>query len=117
MDDLTRRPKTDPAEIFHQRDGIYGPELVAAAIVSLDFFSWLEKTPSDLAAICATFGFAQRPVDAMLTLFCALGYIEKRGGAFHLSETAREFLVRGSPWFVGRLAPTHFLRDPSPGAS
>jgi precorrin-6B methylase 2 len=111
MDDLTRRSKTDPTEIFHQRDGIYGPELVAAAIVDLDFFSWLEKTPADLAAICSAFGFAERPVDAMLTLFCALGYIEKRGGAFHLSETAREFLVRESPWFVGPYF-THFAGRP-----
>jgi hypothetical protein len=101
MDDLMRRPKTDPAEIFHQRDGIYAPELFAAALVDLDFFSWLEKTPADTAAIRAAFGFAERPVDAMLTLFCAMGYVEKRGGVFHLTEIAREFLVRGSPWFVG----------------
>ncbi len=111
MDDLTRRPKTDPTEIFHQRDGIYAPELVAAAIVELDFFSWLAKAPADAASICTAFGFAQRPVDAMVTLFCALGYIEKRDGKFQLLETAREFLVRGSPWFVGPYF-THFAGRP-----
>lgn len=111
MDDLTRRPATDPTEIFFQRDGVYAPELVAAAIVELDLFSWIERTPADVAQICAAFGFAERPVDVMLTLFCALGYVENRGGKFHLSEKAREFLVRESPWFVGPYF-THFRGRP-----
>jgi 3-hydroxy-5-methyl-1-naphthoate 3-O-methyltransferase len=101
MDDLTRRPKTDPTEIFRQRDGIYAPELVAAAIVGLDLFSWLAKSPADAQTICTSLGLAERPVDVMLTLFCAMGYLEKNEGAFRLTENAREFLVRGSPWFVG----------------
>lgn len=111
MDDLTRRPKTDPSDIFHERDGIYAPELVAAAIVDLDFFTWLAKTPADAVSVCAAFGFAERPVDVMLTLFCALGYLDKRGGKFHLSEKGREFLVRDSPWFVGPYF-THFRGRP-----
>ena len=101
MDDLTRRTKTDPTEIFHQRDGIYAPELVAAALVGLDLFSWLAKSPADAPTICSSLGLAERPVDVMLTLFCAMGYVEKKDGKLHLTENAREFLVRDSPWFVG----------------
>jgi SAM-dependent methyltransferase len=101
MDDLARTPKTDPTEIFRHRDGIYAPELVAAAIVGLDFFSWLAKSPADAEAICTSLGLAERPVDVMLTLFCAMGYIENKDGAFHLTEISREFLLRDSPWFVG----------------
>ncbi|MGD0957954.1 MAG: methyltransferase [Candidatus Acidiferrales bacterium] len=111
MDDLTRRPKTDPKEIFGHRDGIYAPELVAAAIAGLDFFSWLAKSPADTQAICASLGLAKRPVDVMLTLFCAMGYIEKKAGAFHLTEISREFLVRDSPWFVGPYF-VHFVDRP-----
>jgi len=111
MDDLTRRPKTDPADIFHERDGIYAPELVAAAIVDLDLFTWLAKTPADTASVCAAFGFAERPVDVMLTLFCALGYLERREGKLYPTEKAREFLVRDSPWFVGPYF-THFRGRP-----
>ena len=111
MDDLTRRPKTDPMEIFRHRDGIYAPELVAAAIVGLDFFSWLAKSPSDSHTICTSLGLAERPVDVMLTLFCAMGYIEKKDGAFHLTETAREFLVNDSPWFDGPYF-VHFVDRP-----
>jgi len=101
MDDLTRSPKTDPTELYYHRDGIYAPELVAAAVVGLDFFSWLAKSPADLATICSSFGFAERPADVMLTLFCAMGYLEKKAGTFHVTELVREFLVRESPWFIG----------------
>ena len=111
MDDLTGRPRTDPAGIFDHRDGAYAAELFAVALVGLDFFSWLATAPADAAGICASFGFAARPVDAMLTLFCAMGYIDKRDGRFHLTEIAREFLVRSSPWFVGPYF-SHFVDRP-----
>jgi 3-hydroxy-5-methyl-1-naphthoate 3-O-methyltransferase len=101
MDDLTQRPTTDPTEIFHERDGIYAPELLAAAIVGFDFFSWLAQSPANKQMICGSFGFAERPVDVMLTLFSAMGYLEKRAGRFDLTDIAREFFVRTSPWFVG----------------
>ena len=101
MDDLTRRPKTDPTELFYHRDGIYAPELVAAAVVGLDFFSWLAKAPANAAKIRSAFGLAERPADVMLTLFCAMGYLEKKEETFQLTELAREFLVRSSPWFIG----------------
>ncbi|MFY9689662.1 MAG: methyltransferase [Candidatus Acidiferrales bacterium] len=101
MENLTLRPKTDPTQIYVQRDGMYAPELVALATLSLDFFSWLAKTPADEAAICKALGLAERPVDVMLTLFCAMGYLEKKNDTFHPTELAREFLVRDSPWFIG----------------
>jgi len=111
MENLLLRPKTDPIEIFRQRDGIYAPELVAGAIVELDLFSHLAKSPADAQAICASLDLAARPVDVMLALFCAMGYLEKKSGAFHLTEIAREFLVRDSPWFVGPYF-VHFVDRP-----
>jgi SAM-dependent methyltransferase len=115
MENLTLRPKTDPISIYVQRDGLYAPELVAVAIVGLDFFSWLAHlpagSPADAPAIGATLGLAARPVDVMLTLFCAMGYLEKKSGAFQLTEMAREFLVRDSPWFVGPYF-AHFVDRP-----
>jgi predicted O-methyltransferase YrrM len=111
MDDLTRRPANDPIGIFYQRDGIYAPELFAAAMIGLDFFSWLAKSPADAGKICTAFGIAERPADVMLTLLCAMGYIENQSGAFHLTQIAREFLVRDSPWFVGPYF-SHFRNRP-----
>jgi O-methyltransferase. len=42
-----------------------------------------------------------RPADVMLTLMAAMGFVEERGGVFHVTDTAREHLVKGSPWFLG----------------
>jgi SAM-dependent methyltransferase len=101
MDDLTRRPKSDPNLILRQRDGIYAPELFAVALVELDFFSRLAKSPADFRTICSSMGLAERPADVMLTLLCAMGFVEKHGDVFQVTENAREFLVRDSPWFLG----------------
>lgn len=111
MDDLTRRPKTEPNLILRQRDGIYAPELFAVALVELDLFSWLAKSAADLATICASLKVAERPADVMMTLVCAMGLVHKQDGTFHLTENAREFLVRQSPWFLGPYF-THFRERP-----
>lgn len=101
MDDLTHLPVTDPTDLFRVRDSLYGPELVGAAVVGLDFFTHLAKSPSDAQTLCRDLSLAERPADVMLTYFCAVGLLENRGGIFHLTERAREFLVRDSPWFLG----------------
>lgn len=101
MDDLTRLPATDPTDLFRARDALYAPEMLGAAVIGLDLFTWLAKSPSDAAAICASLGLAQRPTDVMLTLFCAMGLLEARGGVFRVTEKARDFLAHDSPWFLG----------------
>jgi predicted O-methyltransferase YrrM len=98
MTDLSTAPQTDPIRAYRYRDGLYAADLLTAALVHLDFFSWLAANPSDRAAICAHFGFAERPVDVMLTLFAANGFVEAQDGVFHTTETAREHLVGGSNW-------------------
>jgi predicted O-methyltransferase YrrM len=99
---LTRVPRTDPLEIYRYRDGLYAVDLLAAAIVYLDFFTWLAKNPSAAAAICTHFGTAARPTDVMLTLFTANGFITSQGGIFHITELGKEHLTKDSPW---NLAP------------
>jgi predicted O-methyltransferase YrrM len=47
----------------------------------------------------------------MLTLFSAMGLIEKKDGAFRVTEIAREFLVYDSQWFVGPYF-VHFANRP-----
>ncbi len=98
---MTQFPETDPADLFRARDGLYASELLAAAVLGLDFFSWLEKSPADAKQICDSLGLAARPVDVMLSLFCAMRLIENRSGVFHPTKKAREFLISGSPWFLG----------------
>jgi ubiquinone/menaquinone biosynthesis C-methylase UbiE len=99
--DLTQLPQTDPLEIYRLRDGLYGVDLLAAAVVHLDFFTWLEEHPSDLPAICRELELVARPTDVMLTLFTALGLVETKNGAFQVTALGREHLVKTSPWFLG----------------
>lgn len=101
MDDLTRFPDTDPTALLRARDGLYASEMLGAAVVGLDFFTWLGQSPAPAGAICASLGLAERPVDVMLTLFSAMGLVENSHGIFCATKKAREFLVRDSPWFLG----------------
>lgn len=99
--DLTALPQTDPTEIYRLRDGFYATDLVAAALVHLEFFEWLDAHPADLPTMCRELGLALRPVDVMLTLFAALGFVEQREGVFHLTLMAREHLLKKSQWGMG----------------
>ena len=98
MPDLTTAPTTDPLKVYRYRDGLYAVDLLTAAVVHLDFFTWLAANPCSKEHICAHFSFAERPVDVMLTLFAANGFVEKRGDVFHATPTAQEHLTGGSPW-------------------
>src|SRR5205823_3913557 len=77
-------------------------DLVTAAVVYLDFFTWLARNPSDFAAICRHFDFKDRPADVMMTLFAANGFVERKGDVFHATQLACEHLTTESPW---NLAP------------
>ena len=76
-------------------------DLLAAAITGLDFFTRLAKQPADLKTICKMFGIQERPTDVMLTLFTALDLLRQRNGVFELTDTAHEFLVKDSYWYLG----------------
>lgn len=95
--DLTAAPANDPLSIYRYRDSLYAVDLITAAL-SLDFFTWLAANPSSLAGICAHFGFAERPVDVMLTLFAANGWIKRSNDVFHAEPVAVEHLCAGSVW-------------------
>jgi SAM-dependent methyltransferase len=99
--DLKGSPATDPTLIYRYRDGLYAADLLATALVWLDFFSWLGLHPADKKTICQHFEITDRPTDVMLTLFTAMGFLEQRSGIFSLTQLAREHLVNNSPWFLG----------------
>jgi predicted nicotinamide N-methyase len=101
MFDLRTAPYTDPVSIYRVRDGIYAADMLLAAIVHLDLFSWLEKNPAAREDVCRAFDTTARPTDVMLTLFAAMGLVEQRQEVFHLTPLAGEHLVRTSPWFLG----------------
>src|SRR6185369_13699051 len=89
--DLTAQPSTDPTSVYRYRDGLYAVDLLTAAIIEFDFFTWLNANPSDLAAICRHFGIAPRPTDVMLTLFASMGLLARQGdGRVTLTTLGRE---------------------------
>jgi 2-polyprenyl-3-methyl-5-hydroxy-6-metoxy-1,4-benzoquinol methylase len=101
MQDLLRAPTTDPTSIYRYRDGLYAADLLTAALVHLDFFTWLANNPSTFDEICAGLQLKPRATDVMLTLFNAMGYIENRNGTFQATQLAREHLVKDSPFYIG----------------
>lgn len=98
--DLTRAPSTDPLSIYRYRDGLYAVDLITAAL-KLDFFSWLAAHPGTVTDICEHFGFAERPVDVMITLFVANGWILRKGDLLEVAPVAREHLCADSIWYLG----------------
>ena len=101
MHDLLRAPTTDPTPIYRYRDGLYAADLLAAALVHLDFFTWLANNPATFDEICTSLQLKPRPTDVMLTLFTAMGYVENRAGKFQITPLAREHLVKESPFYIG----------------
>jgi SAM-dependent methyltransferase len=101
--DLLEPPTTDPTSIYRYRDGLYAVDLLTAAISHLDFFTWMnqQRQPVDLPAICRQLQLRERPTDVMLTLFTAMGLLERANEQFRLTPMAREHLVATSPWNIG----------------
>ena len=99
--ELTRRPDTDPTPIYRYRDGLYAQDLFIVGVVWLDLFSWIAQNPCLQSDVEKKFGFAERPADVMLTLFVAMGLLERRRRKHYVTQIAREHLCSDSPWFLG----------------
>src|SRR5216684_2074265 len=99
-DDLLRCPSTDPTSIYRYRDGLYAADLLTAAICHLDFFNWLSKHPGDPQSICRSLGLQERPVDVMVTLFTAMGLLQRKSEIISLTDLAQEHLLKSSPWCI-----------------
>ena len=94
-------PSTDPGNLLRLRDSVYASDLFIAAVGHLDFFTWLEKNPSDLEYMCSSLQIKERPADVMITLFKSLGLLEERENRFYLTKLAKEHLTDSSGWYLG----------------
>jgi predicted O-methyltransferase YrrM len=97
---LISRATTDPTAVYRYRDGLYAADLLTAAIVHFDFFSWLAAHPSTADTVCRELDFAPRPADVLLTLAAANGLVEYIDGVYSATAVAREHLVAGSPFHL-----------------
>lgn len=99
--DLLQSPETDPTLVFGLRDCLYAADFLTAALVELDLFTWLAPKPRTQEEIQSHLAAHTRPVDVLLSLLQSYQLLEKVGNEFALTPTAREFLVRTAPWFIG----------------
>ena len=95
---LPPQPASDPTPVYRHRDGLYAADLVTAGLVHLDVFTWLDRQPSDLDALCAGLGIHARPADVMITLFAAMGLVVRDGATIRLTALGREHFVADSPY-------------------
>jgi predicted O-methyltransferase YrrM len=103
-EDLTATPSSDPTLLYRYRDAMYAPDLLIVGL-HLDLFTRLASQPATLPEICATFDITARPADVMLTLFSAMGLLGRTAHVYALTRTAREHLVKDSPWYLGPYYP------------
>jgi 3-hydroxy-5-methyl-1-naphthoate 3-O-methyltransferase len=102
---LPAPPHTDPSPLYRGRDELYAEDMLIAALRGFDFFTWLDAHPASVPDIARQFGFHERPVDVMTTLFVARGLLARSGSQLELTPLAREHLVASSPWFLGPYFP------------
>ena len=92
-------PASSADFIYRTRDAIMAADALAAAIVHLDLFTVVDRSPADVAGLCDRFGLHRRPADVLCTLLIAEGLLTRDvAGLLHPTATAREFLVAGSPF-------------------
>ena len=96
---MPNAPVTDPTAIYRYRESLAAVDALTAAIVHLDLFTALADNPADLPSICRRFSIHPRPASTLCTLLVANGLLRSDGnGILHVTDTAREFLVSGSPF-------------------
>jgi predicted O-methyltransferase YrrM len=96
LNKLLSMPKTSPERVITLRESAFAQDLFITAVSYFDFFNRLDTSPSDIDTICKSLGIKQRPADVMLTLFKAYGFIKESNKKYSLSQTARDYLIKGS---------------------
>ncbi len=86
-------PKTSPELIFKLRESSFADDLFITAVSYFDFFNFLREHPSDIGSICRSLNIKQRPLDVMLTLFKAYGFIEEKDKKFYISDVSNNYLT------------------------
>lgn len=72
----------------------------------LGLFAFLDANPSATPTIAERFELSERACEALINLLCALGFLAKRNGLFHISELARNYLLPDSPYYWGGVLHT-----------
>ncbi|MDG2129844.1 MAG: methyltransferase [Fuerstiella sp.] len=95
-------PSIDPTAIFEIFRGIYGSELLTAAIAHFDVFGRLARQPRSVSDLRDDLGLADRPFIVLTTALRAMGLLHMtETGTLELTPVASEHLVPGGEFDVG----------------
>jgi hypothetical protein len=73
-----------------------------ASALDFDLFTRLARNKGTTAEkLASALAIAERPAEMLLTGCAALGLLKKKGGRYHNTPLAEEFLVRGKPYYFG----------------
>ena len=83
--DFTRAPSTDSKALYARRDGLYGADMLFAAVTGLDFFTWLDAHPQNLFApnkyTLDEYGLTVEQLEPIFAKYLATFDIEPEGRA------------------------------------
>jgi acetylserotonin N-methyltransferase len=101
--DLYTAPTPDDRRLWDLwLSGVYQPSIVAAEQAGV--FTALADAPATATELAARLGFDERATRVLVRLLAALRLLLLRGARYHLSDEARTYLVKGSPWYWAPMA-------------
>jgi len=95
-------PTTDDRPVWDLWLSMYHAPAVTAAI-ELDVFEALATAPATHEELARRLKLSERATEIVLPLFAALGLLSRYEGRYQLSDVARLYLLRGSPYDWGGL--------------
>ncbi len=101
--DIYEAPTADDRRLWDLwLSGLYQPAIVAAEEAGI--FSALAEAPASAADLAGRLGFDERATRILAGLLAALRLLLARDGQYSLSDEARTYLVKGSPWYWAPMA-------------
>ena len=95
-----RAPRTDDRPLWDAVFGIYGYPAVLLAH-KFELFPLLAKKPRTLSEICDALGLKRRPVEAILSMSVAMGFLNLHDGRYGITPLTEDYLLPESPTYFG----------------
>lgn len=93
-------PRCDDTKLVEAADAMVGSVTLLLAY-ELQVFPLLAAAPRTLAQAAEALGAAERPVEAMLSVVAAQGFVRLSDGVYSLTPMAEDYLLPGSPTYYG----------------
>jgi len=95
-------PNVDDTLVWDNWLSMYRVPSITVAL-ELDIFESLDAVPDTAEGLAARRGFDARGLRALLPMLLQQGFLHLHESRYHLSEAARSYLLKGSPFFWGGL--------------